>query len=72
MAIDNAFVDDLPPPSVICTVNEYVPAVAGVPEMVFPASARPGGKEPETMLHVNNPSPPDAARLALYDDPTEL
>jgi hypothetical protein len=25
------------------TTNGYVPAVVGVPEIVFPASARPGG-----------------------------
>jgi hypothetical protein len=32
---------------VACSVNEYIPAVVGVPEMVLPDKVSPGGRLPD-------------------------
>jgi hypothetical protein len=51
--------------SVALTVNVYVPAVVGVPDIcpVAGSSITPAGKVPLTTVYVNVPTPPAAAAL---------
>lgn len=72
MAIDNVFDAVLAgePLSVTVTVNEYVPAAVGVPDItpVVPFKLKPVGKLPEVTAHVYDGLPPVALNVVLgYD-----
>jgi hypothetical protein len=57
--------------SVALTVNVYVPAVVGVPEIwpVAGSSDRPAGNVPFETVYANAPTPPAAAVLNAYAVP---
>jgi hypothetical protein len=52
--------------SVTLTVKLEVPAVVGVPEIVFPESVSPAGKEPEVIVQLYGDVPAVACKVAEY------
>jgi hypothetical protein len=67
IVIESGFVS-LPVALVAFTVNSYVPAVDGVPEIVPLESVKPVGNAPVSMLHVMGVSPV-AVKVWLYAVP---
>ena len=70
-AILNAFVPLLFAASVTCTVNDTVPAVAGVPEItpVDAAKLKPAGSDPALTLQLYGAVPPLACSVVEYAVP---
>ena len=62
-----AWLAEFPAASLTWKVTEPVPAPVGMPATtaVFPLRLNPAGKDPDRIVHLNGPVPPDRPNAAL-------